>query len=89
MAREIRVSCDIPGCSETTIQDEKAGTLEGWLRREVKDGLKRRLAEGVRDFDARVVFHVCPKHVEKAEELESPPTHPDVVEFLHQDQEQH
>lgn len=84
MARKIIVQCDIPGCEETTVQDERAGTLTGWLRREVKDGFKRELATGVHDFDARVVFHICPKHCESAEKLASPPTHPEVLAFKHQ-----
>lgn len=85
MAREITVRCDMPGCSETTIQDTRAGALLGWMRREIKDSVKLELQIGVQEFSARHdAQYFCPEHVGAASEIESPPTHPEVLEFIEQ-----
>jgi hypothetical protein len=65
-------------------QQERAGSLIGWLRREVKDVVKQQLPAGVQEFDARVVLHVCPECLACAGELTPVGTHPDVLAFVEQ-----
>lgn len=82
--RYSEVRCDIPGCSSAVLQKGNAGELRGWLRREVRDMISKEMAEGMRDFTARVVLHLCPEHLAEAHLLESPQTHPEVIEFSEQ-----
>jgi hypothetical protein len=62
----------------------KAGSLEGWVRRDISDSVNKRMAEGMRDFGATVTLYVCPKHAQQIGSLPSPPIHPEVLEFLQQ-----
>jgi hypothetical protein len=84
MARTVTISCDAPGCEHTTEMAALAGSLEGWLRRDISDSYNKRMAEGMRDFGATVTLHFCPEHAEHAEEVPSPPTHPLVLDFMRQ-----
>lgn len=85
MAEKHTISCDL--CGTTTERTARAGSLAGWLRRDVLDSVSKPMAEGMRDFSARVTFHVCPACLPCGSELPSPPSHPEVVEFADQEQD--
>jgi hypothetical protein len=83
MGRNNEISCDIPGCESKAIQDKTAGSLEGWVRRDVTDSGNKRLAEGMRDSGFRhETFFICPLHVQSGQEVPSPPIHQDLVEWF-------
>jgi len=82
MAEKHTITWDL--CGATTERTWQAGSLEGWLRRDVSDSVNKRMAEGMRDYGARVSFHACPECLACANELPSPPTHPDVLAFADQ-----
>lgn len=85
--RSITIGCDHPsGCKALLHYDGTAGALEGWLARDVVDSTKRTMLHGVQDFTSRVTLYLCPEHAELGADLKSLPTHPEVVEFLHQEQ---
>jgi hypothetical protein len=89
MARKTTIVCDAPGCGAETEMTDKANSLEGWVRRDISDSINKRLAEGMRDYGATRTFYLCPKHLEDAEAMPSPPVHPAVVEFWRQEEPEH
>jgi hypothetical protein len=82
MAEKHTVSCDL--CGATAERTRQAGSLEGWLRRDVSDSVNKRLAEGMRDFSASVTFHLCPDCLACGSDLPALPTHLDVLVFADQ-----
>lgn len=82
--RQTRLTCDFPGCTESTPETGKAGAFEGWLTRRVTDGYTRVMAEGARELTGHQTFHFCPGHAEKPEALPSPGLHPEVLAFKYQ-----
>lgn len=86
MARNTTVSCDATGCRARTDMTLHAGSLAGWLRRDISDSVNKRLAEGMRDFGASTTLYLCPKHATAPDALLMPPLHPDVAAFLAADE---
>ncbi len=87
MAETHTISCDAPGCTHKTSKTRQADSLAGWLRREVVDSVNKQMAEGMRDFGSKVIFHLCPQHNAQASALPSPPTHAEVLAFWRQKEE--
>lgn len=86
MPKTESIACDAPGCVESVKLSKHAGELLGWLCRTVTDQSEKLLVDGVRTFHARTTLYLCPAHAASAETLPSPPTHPEVLEFLAQEE---
>lgn len=86
MAKNSSVTCDIKGCKNSKELERKAGDLVGWMSRTVIDAYEKNLVTGVQKFTASTTFYLCPDHSEHGERLPSPPTHPEVIQFKHQEE---